>query len=64
MAEALNSVFKADLIDKKSWSGLIEVTAEISARVGWYNTQRLHSGLGYTKPREAYQAYVALPAAA
>ncbi|ALD65340.1 hypothetical protein AFL94_17035 [Arthrobacter sp. LS16] len=64
MAEALNSVFKAELIDRKSWSGLIEVMAETSAWVGWYNTQRLHSSLGYTTPREAHQAYVALPAAA
>jgi len=57
-------VFKAELIDRKSWSGLIEVIAETSAWVGWYNTQRLHSSLGYTTPREAHQAYVALPAAA
>ncbi|WP_461636399.1 integrase core domain-containing protein [Glutamicibacter soli] len=40
------------------------VMAETSAWVGWYNTQRLHSSLGYTTPREAHQAYVALPAAA
>ena len=47
MAEALNSVYKAELIDRKQWSGQVEVMAETSRWVGWYNSQRLHSALGY-----------------
>ena len=30
MAEALNSVYMAELIDRRQWSGLIEVMAETS----------------------------------
>lgn len=57
MAEALNSVFKAELIDRKSWSELIEVMSETAAWVSWYNSSRLHSSLGYTTPLEAHQSY-------
>lgn len=57
MAEALNSVFKAELIDRKSWLELIEVMSETAAWVSWYNSSRLHSSLGYTTPLEAHQSY-------
>nr|WP_102161360.1 IS3 family transposase [Zhihengliuella halotolerans] len=58
MAEALNSVYKAELIDRRHWSGLIEVVAETSKWVDWYNTKRLHSSIGYRAPLEAYSAWV------
>lgn len=54
MAEALNSVYKAELIDRRVWSGLIEVMAETSKWVSWYNQARLHSGIGYRPPVEAH----------
>src|SRR5699024_6643470 len=54
MAEALNSNYKGELIDRKSWSGLIEVMAETSKWVGWYNHSRLHSSIGYRPPREVH----------
>ena len=54
MAEALNSVYKAELIDRKSWSGLIEVMAETSRWVAWYNQTRLHSAIDYRPPFEVH----------
>ena len=54
MAEALNSVYKAEVIDRKTWSGLIEVMAETSKWVAWYHQQRLHSRNGYWPPVEVH----------
>ena len=59
MAEALNSVYKAELIDRRDWSGLIEVMAETSKWIGWYNRQRLHSAIGYRPPFEAHAEWTA-----
>lgn len=58
MAEALNSVFKAELIDRRTWPALVDVIVETSRWVGWYNTERLHSSLGYIPPVEAHQAFL------
>ncbi|WP_313813450.1 integrase core domain-containing protein [Glutamicibacter sp.] len=57
MAKALNSVYKAELIGRKQWSGQVEVMAETSRWVGWwwYNSQRLHSALGYRPPAHVHQ---------
>lgn len=57
MAEALNSVYKAELIDWKVWSGLIEVMAETSKWVAWYNHTRLHSAIGYQPPLEDHSEW-------
>ena len=58
MAEALNSVYKAELIDRKVWSGLIEVMAETSKWVAWYNQTRLHSAVGYRPPFEVHSEWI------
>ncbi len=58
MAEALNSVYKAELIDRRRWSGLIEVMAQTSRWVAWYNQRRLHSGIGYRVPVEVHGEWV------
>lgn len=47
MAEALNSVLKAELIDRRAWPALTDVIVETSKWVGWYNTRRLHSAVGW-----------------
>ncbi len=60
MAEALNSVFKAELIDRRVWPSLTDVLVESSRWIGWYNTCRLHSSLGYRPPREAHQDWTIL----
>lgn len=64
MAEALNSVFKAELIDRRTWPSLTDVLVESSKWIGWYNTRRLHSSLDYRPPREAHQAWTTLQAQA
>ncbi|SMY00433.1 Integrase core domain-containing protein [Brevibacterium aurantiacum] len=58
MAEALNSVYKAELIDRRVWSGLIEVMAETSKWVGWYNQERLHSAIDYRPPLEVHAEWI------
>ncbi len=64
MAEALNSVYKAELIDRREWSGQVEVMAETSRWVGWYNSRRLHSALGYRSPADVHQQWIARPGTA
>lgn len=61
MAEALNSNYKGELIDRRSWSGLIEVMAKTSEWVGWYNHSRLHSSIGHRPPREVHNEAVTAP---
>ncbi len=62
MAEGLDSVYKAELIERKVWSGLIEVLAETSAWVAGYNQSRLHSAIGYRPPFEVHSEWSNLPA--
>ncbi|WJY67010.1 integrase core domain-containing protein [Corynebacterium auris] len=59
MAEALNSVFKAELIDRRTWPGLRDVLVAASTWVGWYNNRRVHSALGYRPPNQVHQEYTA-----
>lgn len=58
MAEALNSVFKAELIDRRAWAALTDVIVETSKWVGWYNTRRLHSAVGYMPPVHAHRQLI------
>lgn len=57
MAEALNSVFKAELIDRRTWPALIDVLVETSKWIGWYNSRRLHSALSHRPPTEVHQEW-------
>lgn len=57
MAEALNSVFTAELIDRRTWPPLTDVIMETSTWVGWYNTRRLYSAIGYVSPVEAHRQF-------
>ncbi|MGP5241957.1 hypothetical protein [Corynebacterium flavescens] len=38
MAEALNSLFKAELIDRRIWPSLADALMASSKWIGWYNT--------------------------
>lgn len=58
MAEALNSLHKAELIFLDGpWDGLDDVEKATAAWVHWFNTERLHSMLGYGTPLEAEAAF-------
>lgn len=63
MAEALNSLFKAELVrgparrGKGLWRGIDELEIAVVEWVDWYNQRRLHSELGYLPPVEYEAAY-------
>lgn len=60
MAEALNSLYKTELIFLDGpWNGLEDVEKATAEWVHWFNTERLHSMLGYKTPLEAEQAFYA-----
>ena len=63
MAEALNSLFKAELVrgparrGKGPWRGIDELEIGVVEWVDWYNQRRLHGELGYVPPAEYEAAY-------
>jgi len=62
MAEALNGTFKAELIEHQGpWRDFDEVERAVFQWVAWYNSERLHSALGYVPPDEYEHAYWAQP---
>lgn len=57
-AEALNSLYKKELIDREGpWSGTADVMLATLRWVAWYNTERLHSACGYVSPDEFEKNY-------
>ena len=62
MLVASNSLFKAELIDRRIWPSLTDVLVESSKWIGWYNTRRLHLSLRYRPQREAHQEWKMLQA--
>lgn len=60
MAEALNSLYKAELIHLQGpWRGRDDVEAATAEWVHWFNTERLHSMLDYQTPAEVEAAHAA-----
>jgi putative transposase len=58
MAEALNSLYKAELIHLDgSWHGRDDVETATADWVHWFNTDRLHSMLDYHTPTEIEAAH-------
>ncbi|OLT17730.1 hypothetical protein BJF80_16320 [Serinicoccus sp. CUA-874] len=52
-AEALNSLFKAELIRNRGpWKGVNDVQIAVAEWVDWYNNRRLHGELGHVPPTE------------
>ncbi|MCQ9163970.1 IS3 family transposase [Arthrobacter sp. STN4] len=64
MAEALNSLFKAELVRNKGpWTGINDLEIAVAEYFDWYNHRRLHGEIGYIPPVEAeVNYYVNLPA--
>jgi putative transposase len=61
MAEALNSLYKAELIRNIGpWEDIEDVEKATAEWVGWYNTERLHGELGHVPPVEHETAYWAV----
>lgn len=53
MAEAFNSLFKAELVRNKGpWRGLDDLEIATVEYIDWYNNRRLHGELGHVPPAE------------
>jgi putative transposase len=56
MAEAFNSLYKAELVRNKGpWRGLDDLEIATVEYIDWYNNRRLHGELGHVPPAE-YEA--------
>jgi putative transposase len=57
-AEALNSLYKRELIDpKKDWLGVDDVMLATMEWVQWYNDYRIHSYSGDIPPKKYEEIY-------
>lgn len=53
MAEALNSLFKAELVRNKGpWRDINHLEVAIAEWVDWYNFRRVHGEVGHVPPVE------------
>ncbi|WP_456048974.1 integrase core domain-containing protein [Actinomyces haliotis] len=58
MAEALSSLYKAELIGSKGpWTSIDDVEVATAEWVHWYNTVRPHSAIGMLTPVEHEHAH-------
>lgn len=63
MAEALNSLFKAELVRGPArrrqgpWRGIDDLEIAVAEWADWYNERRLHGELGHVPPAEHEAAY-------
>ena len=57
MAEAFNSLFKAELVRNRGpWNGINDLELAVAEYIDWYNHRRLHGELGLIPPVE-YEAH-------
>jgi putative transposase len=60
MAEAFNSLYKAELVRNRGpWRGLDDLEIATVEYIDWYNNRRLHGELGHVPPAE-YEALHAM----
>ncbi|WP_286957982.1 IS3 family transposase, partial [Brevibacterium sp. UBA7493] len=65
MAEALNSLFKAELVRNHGpWRDVSHVEVAIAEWVDWYNNRRLHGEIGHMPPVEFEAVHTEQPARA
>ena len=65
MAEALNSLFKAELVRNHGpWRDVSHVEVAIAEWVDWYNHRRLHGEIGHVPPVEFEAVHAGQPARA
>jgi putative transposase len=65
LAEAFNSLFKAELIRNKGpWTSINDVEVAVAEYIDWFNQRRLHGELGHVPPAEfeSQHATTATPA--
>lgn len=62
LAEAFNSLFKAELIRNRGpWTGINDVEVAVAEYVDWFNQRRLHGELGHVPPAEYEALHTATP---
>ncbi|SQD99414.1 hypothetical protein E0504_39075 [Parafrankia sp. BMG5.11] len=60
MAEAFNSLFKAELIRNRGpWAGHADLEVAVAEYIDWYNHRRLHGEINMVPPAEYEAAYAA-----
>jgi putative transposase len=60
LAEAFNSLFKAELIRNNGpWTGINDVEIAVAEYIDWFNQRRLHGELGHITPAEHEAAHLA-----
>ena len=52
LAESFFSSLKGELTDLQAWPARAAARRAIVEYIGWYNSTRLHSALGYRSPAE------------
>ncbi|MER6611521.1 IS3 family transposase [Streptomyces sp. NPDC000927] len=58
LAEAFNSLFKAELIRNKGpWTGINDIEIAVAKYIDWFNQRRLHGELGHVTPVEHEAAH-------
>lgn len=58
LAETVNGLYKAELIySKRVWESVSAVELATLEWVHWWNTRRLHQGLGYRTPVDVEESY-------
>ena len=64
MAEAFNSLFKAELVRNRGpWRGIDDLEIAVAEYIDWFNMRRLHGEIGLIPPAEAETNYYSqLPA--
>ncbi|GHI39970.1 integrase core domain-containing protein [Streptomyces violascens] len=62
LAEAFNSLFKAELIRNKGpWTSINDVEIAVAEYIDWFNQRRLHGELGHTSPRPSARPPITRP---
>ena len=60
LTESIIGLFKTEVINFLGpWKSVGQVEWETLKWVTWYNTERLHSAIGYVTPQEAEEAFFA-----
>ena len=58
MAEAFNSLFKAELVRNRGpWRGINDLELAVAEYIDWFNMRRLHGEIGMIPPAEKENAY-------
>jgi putative transposase len=58
MAEAFNSLFKAELVRNRGpWRGINDLEIAVAEYIDWFNMRRLHGQIGMIPPAEKENAY-------